>query len=323
MKNKLAWSAVFLCLLPVKGEGWELFDRVIAVVNDRPILESEVHQRFERFIQIQQKKGKKIPPSKFSYHKSRVLDSFIEDSLFEQMAEEESIIVSDEKIDDHIEKLMKRYNISSLNEFKNKIEKSENMSFEEYREQVRKSIIREMVMSLAVGVNPPSEQQAQEWYKKNIDKVGYEFNINHIFLRLRNKTIAEERRVNNEMKAILAKINSGMSFEEAAKRFSEDVSSKGKGGALGWVKLHEIDRLLAMQIFGMNKGGQLSGIIKSGEGYHIVKFNGKRPVPFESIKDIIFSILYNERMNEQMEKWAEHKRKESDVKIFMDDYVLN
>lgn len=318
MKKKLLFAIALFVFLPVMAGAWDLFDRVIAVVNDRPIMESEVNARFEKY-----KNVKIIPAGKISFHKSRVLDAFIEDSIFEQMAEEESIIVSKDKVDDSIEKAMKRYNINSLKEFKEKLEKKDKISYEDYRERVRKSLIREMVMTLAVGVNPPSEQQAQEWYKKNVNKVGYEFNINHVFLRLRNTTIAEERRVNNEMKVILAKIRSGMSFEEAAKKFSEDEASKAKGGAMGWVKLHEIDRLLAMQIFGMNMKGQMSGVIKSGSGYHIVKFNGKRPVQYESIREIIFNILYSERMGEQMEKWAEQKRKESDVKIFMDDYVMN
>jgi putative peptidyl-prolyl cis-trans isomerase len=318
MKKKICLAAVLCIFLPFAAGAWELFDRVIAVVNDRPIMASEVNERFERY-----KKIKKIPVGKISFHKSRVLDTFIEDSIFEQMAEEESIIVSKEKVDDHIEKTMKRYNIDSLKEFKEKLEKKDKISYEEYREQVRKSLIRELVMSLAVGVNPPSEQQAQEWYKKNVGKVGYEFNINHILLKMKNSTIAEERRVNNEMKGILAKVRGGMSFEEAAKKYSEDGATKGRGGAMGWVKLHEIDRLLAMQIFGMTREGQISGVIKSSSGYHIVKFNGKRPVQYESIREIIFNILYNERMGEQMDKWAEQKRKESDVKIFMDDYVLN
>ncbi len=318
MKRKLLLASALFIFFHSAAGAWDLFDRVLAVVNGWPIMESEVNMRFEQY-----KKVKKIPAGKTSFHKSRVLDAFIEDSIFEQMAEEESIIVSKDKVDDSIEKTMKRYNINSLKEFKEKLEKKDKISYEEYREQVRKSLIREMVMTLAVGVNPPSEQQAQEWYKKNANKVGYEFNINHVFIRLRNTTLAEERRVNNEMKDILAKIRGGMSFEEAAKKFSEDETSKGKGGALGWVKLHEIDRLLAMQIFGMNMKGQISGVIKSGSGYHIVKFNGKRPVQYESIREIIFNILYSERMGEQMDKWAEQKRKESDVKIFMDDYVMN
>jgi len=312
-------AAAFLAaqFAPAAG-AWEVFDRVIAVVNDRPIVESEVNARFEQF-----KRVKQFPAAKTSYHRSRILDMFIEESIFVQTAEEESIIIGEKKIDDFIDKMMKRLNIENIEEFKDKLEKKDRISYEEYRDQVRKSMTKEMVMSIAVGVTPPSEQQAQEWYRKNAGKVGFEFNINHIFLRLRGSSLAEERRVNNEMKGIYAKVRGGMSFDEAAKKYSEDGATKARGGAMGWVRLSEMDRFLAMQIYGMSRPGQVSGVLKSSTGYHIVKFNGKRAVQYDSIRDLIFNILYNERLGEQMIKWSEQKRKESDVKIYMKDYVMN
>ncbi len=300
------------------ARAWEVFDRIIAVVNDRPIVESEVNARFEQY-----KKLKKFPASKTSFHRSRILDMFIEESLFVQTAEEESIIVGERKVDDFIEKMMKRLSIDTLDEFKEKLESKDKISYEEYREQVRNSMTKEMVMSIAVGVTPPSEEQAKEWYRKNAGKVGFEFNINHIFLRLKGRSLAEERRVNNEMKSIHARIRGGMSFDEAAKKYSEDGSTKARGGAMGWVRLSDMDRFLAMQIYGMSRPGQVSGVLKSSAGYHIVKFNGKRTVQYDSIRDLIFNILYSERLGEQMMKWSEQKRKESEVKIFMEDYVMN
>ena len=321
MKKNACITGVMALMVFLSAGGlraWDLLDRVIAVVNDRPIIESEVNARFEQL-----KKFKKIPAAKASFHKSRVLDMFIEDSLFVQTADEESIIISEKKIDDFVEKMMKRLNFEKISEFKEKLEKKDRISYDEYRDQVRRSMTKEMVMSIAVGVSPPSEQQALEWYRKNSGKVGFEFNINHIFMRLKNSSIAEERRVNGEMRNIMTKIRGGVSFENAAKQYSEDGASKLKGGSLGWVRLAEMDRFLAMQVYGLNRPGQLSGVLKSSTGYHIVKFNGKRVVQYDSIRDVIFNILYNERLGEQMVKWAEQKRRESDVKIFMKDYVMN
>ncbi|HPA72033.1 MAG TPA: peptidylprolyl isomerase [Spirochaetota bacterium] len=310
-------AALMMALMAPDSRAWERMDGVIAVVNDRPIVESEVNIKLEQL-----RRFKKIPAGKVAFHKSRVLDMFIEDSLFVQTAEEESIIISEKKIDDFVDKMKKRLNIASDAEFKEKLEKKDRISYAEYRDQIRSSMTKEMVMSIAVGVSPPSEQQALEWYRKNSGKVGFEFNTHHIFMRLRNNSIAEERRVNREMNAVLAKVRGGMSFENAARQYSEDASTKNSGGARGWEKLTDIDRILAMQIYGLNRPGQLSGVVKSSAGYHIVKFNGKRTVQYESIRDIIFNILYNERLGEQMVKWAEQKRKESDVKIYMADYVM-
>jgi len=85
------------------SHSWEPFDRVIAVVNDRPIVESEVAGRLDRLRQ-----RKNVPANRLAYERSRLLDRFIEDSIVLQEAEQQSIVVSDEKVTNHIKKLMAR-----------------------------------------------------------------------------------------------------------------------------------------------------------------------------------------------------------------------
>jgi parvulin-like peptidyl-prolyl isomerase len=71
----------------------------------------------------------------------------------------------------------------------------------------------------------------------------------------------------------------------------------------------------------MNKSGQISSVFKSGFGYHIVKFIDKRPVTFEKVERIIMYKLYTEKMEQQFSKWVEQRKKESFIKIYMNDYV--
>ena len=65
----------------------------------------------------------------------------------------------------------------------------------------------------------------------------------------------------------------------------------------------------------------MSPVFKSTFGYHIVKFIGKRDVTFEAVENKIMMKLYNDRVGEQFVKWAARKRQQSDVKIFMENYV--
>ncbi|HSV96688.1 MAG TPA: peptidylprolyl isomerase [Spirochaetota bacterium] len=294
---------------------WEPFDRVIAVVNDRPIVESEVAGRL---IRLQQKKN--VPRNRLAYERSRLLDRFIEDSIVLQEAEQQSIVVSDEKVTNHIKKLMGRMNIASMDDFKKRVEKVENVPFDEYREDVRKSLITEQVMSLAIGVTPPSRREAMDWYNANRVKLGFEVNVKHILIRPKNASLGEEKRVIAEINALRQRIARGESFEQLAAAHSEDPGTSRKGGAIGWMSLAELDPYFANQVFQM-KDGQLSGAIKSGFGYHLVKFLGKRPVTFDSVEDRIVSMLFQQKLDEQFAKWVVQRRRESEVRIYMEDYV--
>lgn len=295
---------------------WEHYDRVIAVVNETPIIESEVFMQFDRL-----KKLKKISKRKYPYELSRIIDKFIENAIVIQKADEESIIVSDAKVDNQIEKMMKSSNIDNIQDFKKSIETREKLTFEEYKKELKISIIKQQVISIAIGVSPPTNEEALEWYRKYKSKLGYQVNMKHILLRPKDKTFAEEKRVNKTIKDLRNRIVSGESFEALARRYSEDPTTAKKGGDLGWLLLAELDPIIAGNVYRMNKRGQISRVIKSKYGYHIVKFLGKRVTPFDSVRDKILNLLFQVKVGKQFKKWVSQKKQQSDIIIYMEDYV--
>ncbi len=94
---------------------------------------------------------------------------------------------------------------------------------------------------------------------------------------------------------------------------------------MGWMPLSNLakkDLILADNIYKeFIIGKKKYGIIKSSNAYHVIKFNGYRPTLFESVKNDIFNLLYQQRMMEQFEKWVSQKKSESEIKIYMKDYV--
>jgi putative peptidyl-prolyl cis-trans isomerase len=316
MKRLIMYATIIFLIQYNHTYSWEHYDRVIAVVNDTPIIESEVLIKFDRL-----KKLKKISKKKFPYELSRIIDNFIENAIVIQKANEESIIVSDAKIDNQIEKMMKSSNIDNLKDFKKSIEVREKLSFEEYKKDLKVSLIKQQVISIAIGVSPPTKQEALEWYRKYKSKLGYQVNMKHILLRPKNRTFAEEKRVNKRVNSLRNRIVSGESFESLARRYSEDPTTAKKGGDLGWVMLAELDPFIAGYVFKMNKKGQISRVIKSRYGYHIVKFLGKRLTPFDSVRDKILNLLFQVKVSKQFKKWVSQKKRQSDIIIYMEDYV--
>jgi peptidyl-prolyl cis-trans isomerase SurA len=290
---------------------WETFDRVIAVVNDTAIIQSELMRRYQI---VTRKQTPKKPEELNS-----ILDNLIERALIEQEAREQAIIISDEKVMSHINNIMKSQKIPSLDVFKKMVEEKEGISFDEYKEEIRQSLLTEMLVSLAIGVSPPSREEAYQWYKENKNKLGNEVHIKQIVIRPKNSSFAEEKRANELINQIRDRILKGESFEKLASQYSEDPSAKN-GGDIGWIALAEMDPYMANTVFRMKKPGEISTVIKTQTGYTIVKLMDSRPTSFETVQDRILNMLYQRNMGEQFKKWIVTRRAQSDIKIYLENY---
>ena len=102
---------------------WEKFDRVLAVVNNRPIIESEVNKRLE-----QHRSVRNIPKSKLAYEKSRIIDNLIENELIFETAEKESIEIGNRRVVNQLHDAMTMFFKKSEDDDKKVAEKVERAS---------------------------------------------------------------------------------------------------------------------------------------------------------------------------------------------------
>jgi putative peptidyl-prolyl cis-trans isomerase len=317
-----------LCILPIliimstfgKLYSWEEYDKVIATVNESPIIESELNKKFD----LAQSKSR-IPDKNPLNLKSRLLDSMIDQAIVEQTAEKESIIISASKVDDRIQKIMESMNIKNKDEFVKAIEKTEKITINEYKEELKKFLIRDQVMSIAIGANPPTDSEAMEFYEKNKKEMGNEINMQHIMLALKDDSFGENKRVNEVAKDIFNRVQKGESFAVLAAKYSDDQATKNNEGRMGWIIIQNLaaaDPVFANNIykeFFIDK--KKTAVIKSNSAYHVIKLIEKRVTAFESVKDYILNMLYQKNLADQFKKWADRKKSESDIKIYMESYV--
>ncbi len=360
--KKIAMLTILFCvsvIFNITAFAWEPYDRVIAVVNNRPIVESEVDFKVE-----QKNAGRKLSAKKLAQEKSRVIDYFIENLLVDETAEEQSIVISDMKVIDHLEKIMQKYFSTRIKDSKQLektvsktserlkfwllrereemeagdndkkldkdldsfiayVEKNQKTDFGVFVDDLRASMKRELVMSIAIGVSPPSREEAKKWYAQNRAKLGYEVRVKHILVRPKGQNFTAEKKANDILQTLRKRILKGESFEKLAAKYSEDPGSKVKGGDIGWVMLGELDPYFAGNVYRMTRRGQISQVFKSGFGYHVVKYLGKRAVTYDRVERMIMYKLHNEKLMEQFKKWIARKKKQSDIKIFLDSYASN
>jgi len=182
-------------------------------------------------------------------------------------------------------------------------------------EDLRKRLIVETYLKKKVEKEAQiSDEEMKKFYDENKDKfkAGDQVKASHILVK-----------TEKEASDILAQLKGGAKFEDLAKKFSTD-STASKGGDLGWfpkgAMVPEFDKVA----FSL-KEGEMSGIVKTQFGFHIIKVTGKRPAgitPFEEVKDQIKSNLLPAKQQEIFTKMKEEMKKSAKISI-KDDVLKN
>jgi peptidyl-prolyl cis-trans isomerase D len=146
-----------------------------------------------------------------------------------------------------------------------------------------------------IAVTP---EEVKEFYEERKDKPPYKQET-----RVRAKHILIKP-VDGDKEAALAKtkkvreeIVQGLSFEDAAKKYSEDKANADKGGDLGFQTKDRWDPAFAEVAFSLEKG-QLSEPVESSFGFHLIKVENRIEAVNQTLEEAseqITSILKNRK----------------------------
>ena len=185
---------------------------------------------------------------------------------------------------------------------------------EEKLQDLRKRLIVESFLKKKVEVESKvSDEDMKKFYEQNKEKFksNEQIKASHILVK-----------TEKEAKDIAAQIKAGGNFEELAKKHSTD-SSAAKGGDLGWFGKGSMVPVFEKAALAL-KDGQVSDIVKSDFGYHIIKLTGKRPAgirPLEEVKEQIKAAIMPTKQQEIFQKIKEELKKSA--KIIIKEDVLS
>jgi len=245
----------------------QVLDKIAAVVDNEIILKSEVdgqaaYVAAQRRIDITDDLRK------------QVLNAMIEEKLLYAQAEIDSIIVTEEQVEQQLEYQL-NYIIQQYGS-KEKVEEVYGMGLEairrELREDVRKNAMAQMVQSKKFSNIQASPREVEEFflrYRDSLGQVPEKYTIAHIFINPK----AGERmkaKARDFARTLLDSIKAGADFALLAKRYSEDPGSAAQGGDLGFVKKGVFFPEFEAAAFALSKN-QLSGIVETPVGFHIIQ----------------------------------------------------
>ena len=262
----LAQTAASNAVVPV--------DRIAAVVNSEVITNGELAERVKTVTQQLRQQGTASPPE--DVVQKQVLERMITDRLQIQLAKETALRVDDLQLDRTVARVAET-NKMSLTEFRRALER-DGIQFDKFREEIRNEILlsrlreREVDNRIVVTYNEIDYFLSQQEQSKT---AAADYNLAHILLRLPEQASPEQvERQRARAGQVLQQVREGADFAKLAVGFS-DASDALQGGAMGWRSRDRLPELFAHALESM-KPGEVSGVIRSPAGFHVIKLIERR-----------------------------------------------
>lgn len=268
----LATCLVAVVLIP-NAESRQI-DRIVAIVNDDVITETELQNQLKRVRQELHARRAKIPPSSVLHR--QVLERMVTDKIQLQIANQLGLQVSADAVNKAMQELATR-NKLTLPELKNVLVQ-EGVSFSDFRENIESQlIIRQLVEREVVSRIAVTDEEIEGFLADQEKATGNvkEYNVSHILIRVPefadNNTITKLR---DKAQLVSEKIRGGMAFAQAAVSFSQAQNAL-EGGDLGWRTEGQLPALFVDVVRRMEVG-QVSEVLRSSNGFHILKLTDTR-----------------------------------------------
>jgi peptidyl-prolyl cis-trans isomerase SurA len=271
---------ILLAMLAVAGAAFAQsakvvpLDRVLVVVNDEAITQWDLNE--QRRIVMSQLKASNITPPPNDILDRQVLERLIVERAILQYAKDTGVRVDDTMVERTILRVAEENKLKP-DDFRKVLER-EGIPYSNYREDIRRQIVLQRVREREVDSKVMvSDAEVDNYLATLASQAGGEdeYLLSHIYVTVPEQAapdVVATRRQRAEQ--ALEEIRAGKDFAQVAAAFSNapDASS---GGNLGWRNGARLPTVFSDEVRKM-KPGDVSGILRSAGGFHIVKLADKR-----------------------------------------------
>ncbi|MHB8454044.1 MAG: peptidylprolyl isomerase [Acidiferrobacterales bacterium] len=248
-------------------------DRILVVVNDDVITESELDSQMkdvERRIAAQKLQA---PPE--NVLRKQVLERLIIEHLQLQIAKQLDIKVSDARVDKALQTIAQQNHTSLPALYKTL--GTEGIEPVRFRQQIHNQLIIQQLLDREINDRVTVSQSEVDNFmanKANRDG-GTEYNISHILIAIPDSASPEViQKAHRKAEDLLKELRGGENFEQLAIANSQGEKAL-EGGNLGWKKSGQLPQLFVDALIKM-KPGDISDVLRSSNGFHILKLNARR-----------------------------------------------
>jgi peptidyl-prolyl cis-trans isomerase SurA len=296
----------------------EIFNRVVAIVNDDVITLYELNQRIRVVTGSTPEQLREKDEERYLEARRKILQFMIDEKCAKEKIQEMDIKIPPEQIDARIEMVKKRNRWT--HEDLLAVLKQEGITVEEFREKIKTDLERAELINYQVKSKIIiRDEQITQYYEEHKKDFSTEEKVHlaGIFLIQRNPKDEEESlRLKAKGEEILAKLRNGEDFAALSKKFSQGPGAD-EGGDLGTFKADQLTPELKKAVAGIEEGGFTDLIVKPN-GIQILKLIKRQKAeahPLEEVREAIYATLYQQEVDRRYETWIKELRKETYTKI--------
>jgi peptidyl-prolyl cis-trans isomerase C len=322
--KKGAWLRAFAIALALITVGWQASaedkkqppEDKVALVNGTSITQGEFDKAFNYAKQQALRTGKGLNEAQI---KEGVLKQLIGSELLYQESKKEGIKIDQKTVDERLEQWKKRF--PNDQEYQSAL-KNANMSEAQIKADIGRGMtIEKLIVEKFVDKTTIPEAEIKAYYDSHSDlfKQPEQVKASHVLIKVEPKaTEPEKAEALKKMKEVQEKQKKGEDFAALAKEYSE-CPSRAKGGDLGYFGRGQMVPPFEEVAFKLTPG-EVSDIVKTRFGYHLIKVVDKKPestASYESIKERIGQYLKQEKVQKEVEQFVENLRKQAKVETFL------
>jgi peptidyl-prolyl cis-trans isomerase SurA len=269
----LGRQGILILTLWASQAGAQTLDRIVAVVNNDLILESELNAQVQFYVF-----NNRVDPATPGL-KNQVLQTMINEKLVVAKAVEDSVTVTDEEVQQQLDAVIAQRVQQAGSEAR--LEEAWGMPISrikrEFRDEMRKSMLAQKLQQQRFGTTSISHRDVGLFfatYKDSLPPVPEEVELSHIFVKPRISESARSFAI-DKMQLLLDSLRLGTPFSDLARRHSQDPGTAQAGGELGLVRRGQFVKEFETAVFSLSEG-QTSGIVETERGLHIIQLEERR-----------------------------------------------
>jgi len=335
MLKKLSLLASAFVLVAVAVRADNIVDEIIARVDDQII----THADLEKAKQTNLEELKQRFPSDWQAKWTKAQNDILRDLIDQQLLLERGKdmgITGETEVVKRLNQLRQQMNLASIDDLEKEAQK-QGVSYEDFKEQIRIGAVTQQVIGQEVGAKLHiSNEDIQDWYDKHQkelegqEEVGLseimvstqpsKQNVEDKPAAAQDKPLPEDpakvAEAETKAKQLLDQLHKGAKFDELAKKNS-DGPTASQGGMLGNFKRGELAKDLEEKTFSL-KPGETTDVIRTRQGFIILKVTGHRQAgvpPLKDISDRIREAIYSDRLEPAARAYLTKLREQAYIDI--------